>query len=442
MIARQASVALGAVPIDQALRERELGGAEPRWSALEWRGEVRLDLDRAAGISAARWQQQVRVGLLERLVALGFAHRVGSHLQRPDVAPRLLAHIDALAEAGLSLDELRHFSEDADLARPGALWALGLLHGCLDVPDAADAFEAWIESLELSRLQTYEPLLEIADALVTQPNPALHESARRWLAGRSAVLAAIALEACSPEDLSDDALAAVAMNDSPLVDVALARVLGRLAGHKRRIPRHRSWIELPTSALSYEAARARLLAQDDEPLARVREGDAAALEALGPYALDVLALAGEAGDHEHAERILRAQPTTARLLDAVGRFGSPLLFPRLMAELESDEFEDDAHRALVTVLGPRVSRPSLAAWQDEIAVALRDVVGILRLRGGMAHSRHAVLEEMKRPDLAAIELRVRAEETCLAAGRPATLEWEAFGASLEGLIAELGRLGR
>ena len=131
MSERTASRALQMVPVAPPLAERELPAAGPEWGALEWQGEVRLAADRAAGLSASRWQQHVRTGLLERVLVLGADYHEAPHGERPGTARRVLAHIDALAEAAVSPADLAAFAEEAELEHPGALWILTLLFGRL-----------------------------------------------------------------------------------------------------------------------------------------------------------------------------------------------------------------------------------------------------------------------------------------------------------------------
>jgi len=360
MSARKASSALRLLPALPPLLEREAPASEREWGALAWQGAVRLAPDRALGTSAPRWQQQVRTGLLERALTLGASHRAGSHLGRPEAARRLLAHLDALAEAGLSLAAIRAFADEAELDRPGALWALTILFGCQDSNDAEEAFESWIDSLDPALLLSYRGVLEIAEALAIQPNPRLRQQIPRWAAGPSAVLTAIALETMALDQLSDDGVARLIRNDSPLVHAALERLLTRSPGEApRSAARRPSWIEVSVPALAHVIARARVLARDPEPLFRLRERHPPALDALGPYAIDLLALAGEIADQGLAKDLALGFPTTPTLLDALGRAGLPSLFPRLLAALDGDDFEDDAHAARVTALGARVTRPSL-----------------------------------------------------------------------------------
>ncbi len=440
MIVRKASSTLTLVPALAPLAPREAPAADRAFEALDWQGEVRLAADRASGISAPRWQQHVRTGLLERALSLGADHREGPHSNRPEVGRRLLAHLDALAEAGLSFAGLQAFSEEAELDNPGALWMLTLLFGCLDLGDADEAFTSWIASLDEALFLTYRGVIEIAEALVLQPNPRIRAAAASWLSGPSAVLAAIALETMSFEQLYEDAVFRQGRRDNPLIVAAMERLLTRSPEEAQR-PRSRptSWIELRAPALAYEVARARILARDLDPLLRLRQRDPLALGALGPYAIDVIALAGDGSDRELARELSLGFSTTPGLLDAMGRAGLPSLFPRLLAALEDDDFEDEAHAALGTALGPQIARPSREAWEQVIA-ALPGAADPTRLRGGKPHTRTTVLEEMRRPDLSARDLRARADELFVRSGKPFQVVWDALGVSLAGALSELSRL--
>ncbi|MEO7330613.1 MAG: hypothetical protein ABI193_18710 [Minicystis sp.] len=442
MSVRLASSSLQRVQIVPPLIERAPLAAAQDPGALAWQGEVRLAADRASGIGAARWQRQVRNGLLERAMVLGADHRRGPHGERPEVGRRLLAHIDALAEAGLSFAEIEAFAGEAELDHPGALWVLSILFGCLDDSTAEEAFEAWVDSLDASLFLDYRAVEEIAEALRILPNPALRQGALRWAGGPSSVLRAVALEALSLDQVSDDLLLRLSGDERPLVRAALERLFARTPRDApRREPTRGSWIDIAAPALSYEVARARLLQRDSEPLFRLRRRESTALAALGPHALDLLALAGDGRDGALAADLVRALPGTPHLLSTMGRVGFSSLLPRLLAELDNDDLEDEAHEALSTMLGPRVSRPSRGAW-EQVILALPEASRTARLRGGEAYTPASVLEEMKRPELSEQDLRLRADEVLIVTGKQASPAWGAFGISLEGALSELFRLAR
>lgn len=445
MIVRKASTALQRVAALPPLVEREPKTAGRDWGALEWQGEVRIAADRAAGLSAPQWQQHVRTGLLERALVLGADHREGPHQERPEAARRLLAHIDALAEAGLSPEELGAFAEVADLDAAGSLWVMTILFGCLDASGAEEAFEAWVASLDPSRFVTYDGIAEVADALRIQPNPLLLQGAARWRAGSSELLCAIGLETTSLDRLPGDELPRLARTSSPLVLAAIERLIARAPKDTPRPTwRRASWMDLPVPAFAYEVARARMFERDPEPLFRLRSGDGAAASALGSYALDVIAMAGDGSDNDLALDLLRGLPTSQGLLEVMGRVGLPSLFPRLLGELASDDFDDSAHGALVTALGPRAGPRSIHEWEQAIASLPEPTKGA-RLRGGEPHSVRSVLDEMARSDLSARDVRVRADEVLFETGKQAQfahVEWEGFGVSLEEALSELARLAR
>jgi hypothetical protein len=411
--------------------------------ALEWRGEVRLAIDRAEGISAERWQEQVRVGLFERAVALGAAHRAGPHMRRPEVGRRLLAHVDALGEAGAAPAALLAFAQTVEMDRAGVLWVLTLLFGCLKAPGVADAFEGWLAGLDPEIFASYQGVVEVAEALAIQPNPALCERAERWLSGPSMVMCAIAIETLTPKaNAVAEHVARLALSDAPIVQVALERLfvhrpeLAPRAGSKRA-----SWADMPVPALSYQVARARILQRDMAPLQQLRARHEATQKSLGSYAIDVFALAGGAGDDDTVGELLSAYASTDRLLRAAGRVGLPQAFARLLADLENADLDADAHEALTTALGPRVLLPSRSDWERVIA-ALPATQTPARLRGGNAHSPAAIVEEMRRPELSTDDVRVRADEVFASTGRRANVSWCALGETLDVALRDLGELGR
>lgn len=442
MTVRKASFALTLTPALAPLVGREVVAPERVFDSLDWQGSVRIAADRASGLSAASWQQQVRTGLLERSLSLGADHREGPHLDRPDVGRRLLAHVDALAEAGLSFAGLQAFSDEAELDNPGALWALALLFGCLDEGGSSEAFAAWIASLDEALFVTYRGVVEIADALQLAPNLELRAGATGWIEGASAPLAAVALETMSLDQIPADLALRLDRRGEPLVLVAMERLASRSPqAASRARGSSAAWTSIGHPALAHEIVRARILAQDFDPLLRLRGRDLEALGALGPYAMDVLALAGDASDGELAREIALGHPTTPGLLDAMGRAGLTSLFPRLLAAVADDEIDDEAHAALETALGSPSARPSRAGWEEAVA-RLPSAEIAPRVRGGKPHAPAAVLEEMRRPELSARDVRIRADELLLRSAKRVTPAWDALSVTLEGALSELSRLAR
>lgn len=438
MNVRRASNSLRLVKPAAPLIERDVQAADSQSMALDWQGPVRLAMDRATGISAPKWQQQIRTGLLERALVLGADHYGGPHLERSEAAERILAHLDALAEAGLSAQALRTFIDEAELDTPGTLWISTLLFGCFDTNAFSDEFESWIESIEA----TYDEIVEIAEALRILPNPRFRELTRRWLNGRSAIPCAIALEAVSPDQIALEALARIEDHENSYVQVAIERLFWQRPEMQSMLAR-RNWAWTNASSLDccYHAARVHLLQRDFEPLHRLRQGDTRAIDALGPYALEILALAGDGRDSQLAAELARSWPTTPQLLDSLGRIGLPSLFPRLLAELESDDFDDEAMLALTTAVGSQNAAELRQNWEQAIE-ALPKLPEATRLRHGQPYSLSAILEEMKRKELSARDLQLRADELFVRTGKRADIEWHGFGLSLESSLAELVKITR
>ena len=71
MTVRKASFALTLTPALAPLVEREVAAPDRAFHSLDWHGSVLIAADRASGLSASRWQQNVRTGLLERSLSLG-----------------------------------------------------------------------------------------------------------------------------------------------------------------------------------------------------------------------------------------------------------------------------------------------------------------------------------------------------------------------------------
>lgn len=442
MNARRASRILGLVPCVAPLRARAghvVRGAEPE--VLDWQGPVRLDPERAAAGSAALWQAQVRRGLLERLRSLGADHVAGPLVSRAEVAERLLAHLDALGEAGCSAAELADFALEQDLADVGAPWVLGLLFGTLALSGLPEALESWVSGLDASALPTYDLVIELARALAMAPSPAVLALLRGWLTSPGPLCRAVALEARALHELSESELSDAARLDHPLVWAALERLPARgPADPARRAPRLARWTDLPP-ALADQVARARVVCGDTEPLDRLRLREPEVLTALGPFALGLLALGGEGRDDALAAELAQGQPTTATLLEALGRLGLPCCFPRLLSSLDDEDLREDAHEALVMALGERAARPSAVDWEPVVR-ALPPSDAAVRLRGGQPRSAAAVLAELRRPGLSALAVEARTAELFLLARRRLSLPWGALGPSLASALSELSTLVR
>lgn len=441
MTARRASRVLGLVPCAPPLRGREVPPQASDPDGLDWSGPVRLDPERTTGASAAVWQSQVRRGLLERVLSLGADHVAGPLVFRPAVAERLLAHLDALGEAGCSTEELTPFALEQDLSDVGTPWVLGLLFGALDLSDLPPALDAWVTGIEPTSLPTYGLVVELARSLSAAPNAAVGELLRGWLTAPNPLARALAIEARALHELSDTTLTDAARVDEPLVWTALERLPMRgPADPSRRTPHLARWTDL-SAPLANEVARARLVGGDTEPLARVRLREPEALAALGPFALELLALAGDGRDDALAAELAQDQPTTATLLGTLGVLGLPSCLPRLLTSLEDEDLREDAHEALVTALGEGVPRPSRGDWESVVR-ALPTGEAPQRLRGGQPYSAAAVLAELKRPDLSALAVEGRAAEVFVLTRRRLSLPWTALGPSLASALSELTPLAR
>lgn len=401
-------------------------------------GVVRLDPERAGGTPAAARQENVRRGLFERLMSLADDHFHGSHLDRPVVGERILAHLDALAEAGTSGPALESLLEEADGEDPAALWMVTLLLACLGGDAAPELVEAWVAALDPAI--GCGGVAAIAEAIAIQPDPDVTTIARGWLGGGQPLLTAVALELVRPDAVSSAVAATLARTGSPLLHAAVERLLARCQEDERRAVARvlsgptPSWLEIGDPDLAWEIARARLLCGDLEPLACLRMGDPRGLAALGTHALDVLVLGGADGDAAVARDLAAALPTEPRLLDAIGRWGHPTLLGRLLAAVAERDHQAEAHAALATALGERVEAPDVAAWERAVA----DAVGgahACRLRGGQARGPSSIAVEMRRPPLAVGDLRRRADELELLTGRRRRVDWSTFGATLEDAIS-------
>lgn len=410
-----------------------------------WNGPVRLHAERAVGMTVARIEQRVAADLFERIVVIGADHFAGAHVDRPAQARRLLAHLDALAEAGLSLERLRTLLDDAELDRPGAGWALAWLHGSLDLPGVDGELETWVRSIDPASVEDYALVVELARAIEIVPNASLGERCRSWLTDTSAILRAVAIEASRAEALPPEVMARVARADEPLPFVALERALARGGPDVARLaPPRPSFREVTAPALAAEIACARAASGDQEPLALLRLTEPRAMAALGSHAMSVLALTAGAEDDELAGALSLTLQTSPEALAAMGLVGLPSVVTRIVRELTSEDFSDDAELALRTALGPPAQGVALAggaAWEAAIAT-LQTPGRRVRLRGGEPHNASSVLSEMRRRDLSEPEVWLRVRELERLTGKRANHSWGAFGIPLDGEIARAATLTR
>jgi hypothetical protein len=86
---------------------------------------------------------------------------------------------------------------------------------------------------------------------------------------------------------------------------------------------------------------------------------------LGKYELDMIVLAGDAGDLPRVNKLVQTMELNARVLRLLARFGHPAVMPALIHGLKDEDLQDAAASALELLLGPRVD-PNLrlepAAW--------------------------------------------------------------------------------
>jgi hypothetical protein len=81
----------------------------------------------------------------------------------------------------------------------------------------------------------------------------------------------------------------------------------------------------------------------------------------------------------------------------------------------------------------------VTAWEQAIA-ALPRTTEATRIRWGKPYALQSLIEEMKRQDLSAKEIRIRADEVFVSTGRSTHADWGAFGISLENVVSDLARL--
>jgi len=243
------------------------------------------------------------------------------------------------------------------------------------------------------------------------PTPHFMALARDLVTSPSAPARAVGIEMLSHRGaIPANGLTARLEEESPLVLAAAIRGLGthaELAALPEPIFAH---LGSSHAAVAWEAARAVTLwghprAHDELS----RESSLRTL--LGPRALEIFVMLGEAVDMPVLQEIVARSPPTEPLLRAIGRFGHPTSWSFLVHFLSDEVLGPAALEALETLFGSRVpprERTNPGAWRDALAQA--DLSPEVRYRRGHPWTPATVAAECVSGELSAIEIGGRADE--------------------------------
>ncbi|EYF05998.1 hypothetical protein [Chondromyces apiculatus] len=388
--------------------------------------------DPAAPIEA--FYSDILAGCLERL-GMFLRHRREFPLaERPEIEARLLAQLDAIAEAGARPGALALQAEEDGEDDPWMVAAGALALAACEGPAFADELLDLLAAHEGGE----DTLATVAEALVIAPHRAPVAVFSRLTGHASPFARAAGVEAASRLGLLAPEVLSRALGDTePRVLAAALRALARGPRDDAAIPRARALLRASDPAPAWEAARLLSLWGLPDAYDDVRQGGPLA-RAFGPRALEILVLRGSPADLAAAQAIVRRAPPTEDLLDAVARLGSPGSWAWLVHHLDDPELDDAAAAALVTLFGPAVPEDDLlkaSAWRDALPRLGVDLGG--RYRSGQPWSLHAVAAECASEDLSAAAVVLRLDEFTAHTGRPHTVELAAFGAEPRAALAAL-----
>ncbi len=368
------------------------------------------------------------IGMLTR-------HRVERPMHElADNEAQLFTQLDALAISGGDVVRslVSFWRENAE--HPWKAQGVALALACLDGIDVLEAIFREIEALPPDQDGLVIPL---AEALLVAPHSNVPDLARDLLASPSPISRAVALEALARRaPLSVEEIRPHLADAHPAVVGAAVRACAAIPPPVG-LPLLMPLVGRPQMGVAWPAARQLLVWGRPEPYFEVRSGRAAG---LGPFALEVLVLAGGMEDLELFDQLAAKEPASPALVSAIARFGAPTAWALLCHHLGDDELSDAAARALATVFGDRVPLKEVkkpAAWRAAIAKGRFD--GKVRTRRGEPWRPRTVVAEMRRGDFPRVEMRARIDELMARTGARVDAElgrwapdtWSAIHLSIE-----------
>ena len=347
--------------------------------------------------------------LLRRRVEVPW-RRVAAHEMR------LLRQVDAIVAAGpLALvDSVAWWKRELDRSWSSLAGALAVL-----AFEGDDALEAIAHVVHLLPHDAEAHAAAIAEALALSEHPGLPALARGLAGSPHPIARAIGIRSLATRaTLTLPALHEALEDTEPPVLCAAIRACERLPSAARGpfVSALRERCGRWEPAVAFAAARL-LTVWGDREVGR----DAAfgvLNPRLGPLALEMFVLVGEAGDAPKLELLLARLPITRQCLSIVARFGSPAAAPHLLHYL-TDESLCEAAAALVTLFGPLVAQAEVhnpGAWHA--ALVHRPFDPKLRYRRGSPWTPAVVVDECESGELGRVELELRIDELCARVGIP------------------------
>jgi hypothetical protein len=372
---------------------------------------IRLDPERRA-VSVSDLAKRVVEEALEAIAALARDRNEGPFALRAEAEARILALSDAvLATRGDPLRAVRaHRARNADVPDGHDTWAAAFTLARFEGADALAAVRAGLEALPPDA----EPHVACAaEALAIVPHPDAPVLLQDLIEADHPIARAVGVDLAGRcAALSSDVLRAHVLDPSPAVTLAALRACMRLSADEgaplRPLIEH--WILFPDRRIAFASSLCLIGWGHAAPYEDLVAGGRLA-GILGPLALEILVLLGDARDKDLFAKIARRAPLTREVLSAIGRFGHPEAWSILIHSLGDDDLVDDAARALETLFGPIVdpaSARNIKAWKAALAAKKPDPE--VRLRLGRPWSPCVVADELDTDVLSRGELEARLRE--------------------------------
>jgi hypothetical protein len=296
-------------------------------------------------------------------------------VERPLFEERILAYVDSILCVESECFEPLVASGLASLERgdPWASWGPIFALGCIEGREPLRAMGHIIERLPPG---DFDRVGVVSEALAVAPHPDLSQLARALSQSRNPAARAVGLDLYDRRKGPDPERLAAALDDpnAVVVHAALRALLRASQPLVELRPALAARLWHPVSAVSLAAARLLLLWGDRTPYESVRRGDALPLTGLAAM-LEIFVMAGERDDLGRMEKMVRRFGPSAKVLDAIARFGHPRTWAYLMHVLGRDDHAEDAAKALETLFGPLVAREERfegGAWRRALVAARFD----------------------------------------------------------------------
>jgi hypothetical protein len=361
-------------------------------------------------------------------IAMCARHRATRRLdERAAEEERILALLDAVVVCPRFPHAMVAWWREAVASPdPWKIWAPAFVIACTDGNDAGPALASLVATLADDEVEAVGLAAEAAAAGAVSD---LHEVANELARDARPHARALGVELLGRLDAASAEHVLAALD--PTSPLAIRWAGARAAA---RLPEDRRVDELLLSALHseddaralWEAARA--LAWRGLPAAyNAMRFDDALARRLGPRALLVLALFGEAGDAPIAQRIVARCGASSPVLHGLARYGHPGAAKVLLSALGDEDASDDAASALEWIFGPGPGpreRHIPERWRAHIAASGADER--VRLRFGKPYHPNGVAAALREARVSREDIDFLLDEAAVRTGIAARAKTAAF----------------